>query len=74
MNCPKCGFEMSGVVDSRYINNTKRRRRECILCGERYTTVEVFYEDFKKMQKDKNVLEQKIEKIKSICLGDQENE
>ena len=35
-----CGGE-SGVLDSRVIGNTKRRRRVCQSCGSRWTTKEV---------------------------------
>jgi len=42
MNCPKCGYISSKVVDKRNNNetNTIRRRRECLQCSERYTTYE----------------------------------
>ena len=42
MRCPKCGCEESKVVDSRPAesNDSIRRRRECILCGFRFTTYE----------------------------------
>lgn len=42
MRCPKCGCEESKVVDSRpsESNDAIRRRRECIRCGERFTTYE----------------------------------
>lgn len=36
MNCPKCGAE-SKVIDTR----GSRRRRECVACKARYSTVEV---------------------------------
>jgi transcriptional repressor NrdR len=40
MNCPYCGHDDSKVVDSRDINDGVRRRRECLGCGERFTTYE----------------------------------
>ncbi len=40
MNCPYCGFHDSKVVDSRYVNDGIRRRRECLGCGSRFTTYE----------------------------------
>ena len=42
MNCPKCTFEESKVIDSRSTdeNTMIRRRRECIGCGRRFTTYE----------------------------------
>lgn len=42
MRCPFCGAEDTKVVDSRLANegHSVRRRRECLECGERYTTFE----------------------------------
>lgn len=42
MKCPHCGKEENKVVDSRSSNDglAIRRRRECLGCGERYTTYE----------------------------------
>ena len=39
MNCPECGGK-SRVLDSRISKGECRRRRECLKCGERYTTWE----------------------------------
>ena len=43
MNCPYCGHSDSRVVDSREteIKEAIRRRRECISCGQRFTTYEM---------------------------------
>lgn len=42
MKCPYCGHEEDKVVDSRTAQDGRavRRRRECLACGERYTTYE----------------------------------
>lgn len=42
MKCPRCGLEDDKVVDSRAVRDGRavRRRRECLGCGERYTTYE----------------------------------
>ena len=42
MYCPFCGATDTKVVDSRLVTNGDqvRRRRECISCGERFTTFE----------------------------------
>jgi transcriptional repressor NrdR len=40
IKCPFCGDIDSKVIDSRGMNDGIRRRRECIGCGERYTTYE----------------------------------
>lgn len=42
MRCPKCNFHDSKVIDSRPGKNEAsiRRRRECLKCGHRFSTVE----------------------------------
>ncbi|MDR1057047.1 MAG: transcriptional regulator NrdR [Coxiellaceae bacterium] len=43
MHCPFCNEVDTKVIDSRLVGEGKqvRRRRECIVCGERFTTYEV---------------------------------
>ena len=40
MKCPFCGAAQSRVVDTREVGEGIRRRRECQLCNQRYTTYE----------------------------------
>jgi len=42
MKCPFCSYEEDKVVDSRSSKEGRavRRRRECLKCGERFTTYE----------------------------------
>jgi transcriptional repressor NrdR len=42
MNCPKCGHEDSKVLDTRTgrENRSIRRRRQCLACNHRFTTLE----------------------------------
>src|ERR1700758_4184167 len=42
MHCPFCGHEETKVNDSRLAGEGRqiRRRRECLACGERFTTFE----------------------------------
>lgn len=63
MNCQSCGYQHSRVVDtnSNEQDNQIYRRRECIKCGNRYTTQEHFRENYKrnpyKTQPPRNILE-----------------
>ena len=41
MRCPFCNYEDTKVIDSRPSEGKKRRRRECINCGKRFTTYEI---------------------------------
>ncbi len=47
MRCPKCTSIEDKVVDSRISRegNTIRRRRECLECGHRYSTLESLQRD-----------------------------
>ena len=42
MRCPKCGCQDDKVIDSRASREgaTIRRRRQCVACGQRFTTYE----------------------------------
>jgi len=40
MRCPYCGFADTKVTDSRDADDGIRRRRECLNCGQRFTTME----------------------------------
>jgi transcriptional repressor NrdR len=40
VRCPYCGHVDSKVIDSRDAHEGIRRRRECVLCGLRFTTYE----------------------------------
>lgn len=40
MRCPYCQDGDSRVVDTRKVGSTVRRRRECLRCGQRFTTYE----------------------------------
>jgi transcriptional repressor NrdR len=42
VNCPYCGRDESRVIDSRATDGRDaiRRRRECVACGQRFTTYE----------------------------------
>ncbi len=42
MRCPQCGNEEDKVVDSRAVRDGRavRRRRECLVCQNRFTTYE----------------------------------
>ncbi len=40
MYCPHCSHDDSKVIDSRDSGDGIRRRRECLSCGQRFTTLE----------------------------------
>ena len=67
MNCPKCNYEESKVVDSRNVDeyNSIRRRRECAKCNKRYTTYEKV-EDIPLLVVKKNSTREYFDKNKII--------
>ena len=40
MYCPFCSFEETKVLESRVVDDSMRRRRECLKCANRFTTYE----------------------------------
>ena len=55
MRCPKCGCSDDKVIDSRAARDggTVRRRRECLSCGHRFSTLEsVVPEDMKVVKRN----------------------
>lgn len=57
MNCPKCKSSKLDVIDSREMpkDNTRYRRRSCLVCGYRFSTIETI--DERKYKKMKVVLD-----------------
>lgn len=42
MNCPFCHKNQAQVIDSRSYPDRVRRRRECLSCGARWSTTEIY--------------------------------
>ncbi len=51
MHCPFCGAHDTKVIDSRLVaeGDQVRRRRECLACGERFTTGELVMAELQKL-------------------------
>ncbi|MBC78328.1 MAG: transcriptional regulator NrdR [Chloroflexi bacterium] len=71
MNCPYCDNQESKVVDSRYIQDGIRRRRECLMCSLRFTTYEKVHAQLLNVTKRSNTKETfSVEKLtKSITTA-----
>ena len=66
MTCPNCGGE-THVVDSRTNEDSTRRRRECVECKSRFSTVEIdadYYATLKPVDK------RAVQKILHNCHAD----
>lgn len=57
VKCPFCGFDNSRVIDSRPTEDRKRRRRECLSCGKRFTTYEIVEQPLRIVVKRDGTLE-----------------
>ena len=68
MNCPYCGFKEDKVVDSRATAESSaiRRRRECLKCGQRFTTYE-YIEDVSLMVIKKDGRRQVLDRKKILA-------
>ncbi len=67
MYCPLCSEE-TRVLESRLIDNSVRRRRECLKCNNRFTTYEKAIFSLSVLKKDGREQDFDIEKIKSSVL------
>lgn len=49
--CPKCkSYNMTCIDSRKLVTGVIRRRKECLNCGNRISTIEMLKEDFEKMQ------------------------
>ena len=53
MKCSHCGSENNNVIDTRMIDDNRRRRRYmCFSCDHRFTTYEIIEDEFEKRYQD----------------------
>jgi transcriptional regulator NrdR family protein len=69
MNCPKCGFGHSIVIDARRSGFAKRRRRVCSGCGLRYTSYEMLDFDYEKLMNEREEVKKAIKILEGLNLG-----
>jgi transcriptional regulator NrdR family protein len=69
MNCPKCGFGYSSVIDVRQSGFAKRRRRVCSGCGLRYTSYEMLDFDYEKLMNEREEVKKAIKILEGLNLG-----
>lgn len=77
MNCPKCQDDMTDVIDSRKKPLGVHRRRECLVCGYRYSTIEIDVKRFKLLQAMADQIHGFAEELDNLIeakKGMQENE
>ena len=68
MNCPFCAHPGTSVLESRVVDDSMRRRRECEKCENRFTTYEKAVFHFSVIKKDDREEPFAIEKIQNSIL------
>lgn len=66
--CNKCHSE-TVVINSRDEDGYVRRRRKCVSCGHRYSTVEFLKEDFDKVMKSVRTIREIADKMNTLSLS-----
>jgi transcriptional repressor NrdR len=66
LNCPKCGFGYSNVIDARQSGIAKRRRRVCSQCGLRYTSYEMLDFDYEKLMEERKQTKKAIQILEGL--------
>ena len=51
MTCPKC-YEKTKVIDSTTDEDSTTRRRECVACGCRFSTIEIDKDMYERLVKN----------------------
>lgn len=59
-HCSKC-HNPTIVIDSRDEFNHVRRRRECVNCGYRFSTIEILKAEFDKMNKSLKIIKESVD-------------
>lgn len=69
MICPKCKADQLFVLETRTSPDTVRRRRECLVCGNRFSTKEITIEDYEKLTAKLNIL---LGAYRAVMEGDKD--
>lgn len=62
MTCPKCNGKTK-TIDSRADEDSVSRRRECLSCGYRFSTVEIDADLYERMAKTNDSRQRKPQRI-----------
>lgn len=66
MNCPKCGHDVVSCIDSRPRNGTIYRRRKCMECGHRFSTLEISLDDMDRLKHKEALLRSLLDYVGDI--------
>ncbi len=67
MNCPQCMNMKVRCTDSRPVEGTVRRRRECQVCGARWTTYEMTFHEATGFYEHNSPLEQPLSLMRDLA-------
>jgi len=68
MQCPFCSHQETKVLESREVDESIRRRRECLKCENRFTTYEKAIFHFSVQKKDGREQVYNLDKIKNSLV------
>lgn len=69
MNCPKCNSLQLNVISTREHEEGIRRRRGCLVCGFRFTTVEIGMKEYKgckRLQEKASLLQTLLRRMQGV--------
>ena len=66
MLCPKCKSENVTCIDSRPSGDSTRRRRMCLACKYRFSTMEIEVEEYKELHTKEKLLTLMLQKSAEV--------
>lgn len=66
MICPKCKSNQVSVINSRRCNEGVNRRRSCLACGFRFTTLEISIKDYEALREKEQSLQEALRRVKKV--------
>lgn len=60
MTCPKC-YGKTRIIDSRTDDDSTERRRKCVECGYRFSTIEIDRDLYERMVKQNDKKQRKTQ-------------
>lgn len=66
MQCPKCANTLASCIDSRQKNDTIYRRRKCMECGFRYSTMEITLDENNRLREVEKSLKELLSHAQEI--------
>lgn len=66
MLCPKCNSDNLTCIDSRPSGGVTRRRRMCLECRYRFSTIEIIIAEYNELKDNKTLLADLLKKAQAV--------